>query len=238
MRSQRFWEIDFLRGIAIVMMILFHSLFDLNFFNKLSINVGSGFWLVFARITAGIFIFLVGISMVLSYEKSLKQNKANFKKYLLKGLKIFGYGLLITIITYLFLREGFVVFGILHFIGISIILSYFFLKLKKYNLFLGIFILILGFYLNKFAFNFNWLLWLGFIPNNLYTVDYFPLLPWFGLVLIGLFFGNLLYKEGKRNFNLNIKENLLTRFFCFLGRNSLLIYLIHQPILVGLVYLI
>lgn len=239
--AKRFWEIDSLRGIAIVMMIAFHFFYDLNYFKVYSINVYEGFWWAFARATATIFIFLVGISLTLSYARAKKsRTKADLgKKYFLRGIKIFSWGLLITAMTWIFLKEGFVVFGILHFIGIAIVLAYLFLGLKFWNLLLGIIFIFFGLYLKSITFDFYWLIWLGLKPNYFYAIDYFPLLPWFGVVLIGLFFGKMLYPKGKRVFYIaDLSKVSFIKALSFLGRNSLLIYLIHQPILIALLYVL
>ena len=160
------------------------------------------------------------------------------KKYFLRGLKLFSWGLIITLITWFFLREGFIMFGILHFIGIAIILAHFLLRFRYLNLLLGIIIISIGIYLQTITFNFSWLIWLGLSPQYFYTIDYFPVLPWLGAVLIGLFLGNLLYPSGSRRFNITDRSNsLFIKPLCFLGRHSLLIYLIHQPILITLLYL-
>lgn len=231
----RLWEIDFLRGIAIIMMIAFHFLYDLNYFGGYGFAIHSGFWLIFARITASIFIFLVGISLTLSYSRIKNKRASDISlKYLYRGLKIFSWGLIITLLTWLFIREGFIVFGILHFIGIAIILARPLLKFRSLNLLLGIVFIFLGLYLQNFTFDFPWLLWIGFMPHYFYTIDYFPLLPWFGLALIGMFFGNLVYPNGKRR--IRRITNPFTNLFCFLGRHSLLIYLLHQPILIAVLY--
>jgi len=137
--NKRFWEIDSLRCVAIVMMVTFHFIFDIYYFGIYSLDVHSGFLWWFARLTAFIFIFLVGVSLSLSYSRTiLKINyggqKNLFYKYLKRGLKIFGYGLIITAVTGIFIREGFIIFGILQLIGISIILEYPFLKSGKYTL--------------------------------------------------------------------------------------------------------
>ncbi|MBI4447384.1 DUF1624 domain-containing protein [Candidatus Woesearchaeota archaeon] len=238
--ENRFWEIDLLRAIAIIMMIIFHLLFDLNYFGIYRLNVDSGFWLYFARATATLFIFLVGISLTLSFSKAKKSNntKGLFTKYFKRGLMVFSWGLAITLITSLFLEEGAIIFGILHFIGISIILAYPFLRLRHLNLVFGVIIFSFGLYLKKFAFSFPWLMWLGLRPEKFYTLDYFPLLPWFGLVLIGIFFGNLFYADYQRKLKLREPSNSFLRYFCFLGRNALLIYLIHQPLLIITLYLV
>ncbi len=237
--EQRFWELDFLRGIAIIMMITFHLLYDLNYFGDYDLNLHSGFWLYFGRATATIFILLVGISLTLSYSRAKKkQKKKLYLKYLKRGVKIFSWGLLITLATWLFLRAGFVVFGVLHLIGISIIMAYPFLKLRLWNLLPGILFVSLGLYLKNYTFGFSWLMWLGLMPEHIYTIDYFPILPWFGVVLIGLFFGYILYPDSTRRFNLcDLSNFAVIRLLCLFGRHSLLIYLIHQPILIAILYL-
>lgn len=238
-KEKRFREIDFLRGAAVIMMIFFHLLFDLNYFSVFEINVHSGFWRYFATATAFVFIFLAGVSLTLSYSKvkdSVTQNEL-FMKYLKRGLKIFSWGLIITIVTWIFLRDGFIAFGILHFIGLSIILAYPFIKYRYRNLMLGILFILTGWFIAKFSFDFYWLFWLGFEPHYFYTFDYFPLLPWFGVILIGIFFGNTFYTQYGRKFKIpKLSDFIFIRLFCFLGRHSLIIYLIHQPILIALLY--
>ena len=241
--NKRFWEVDSLRGLAIVMMVVFHFIFDLNYFGIYSFDIHSGFLWWFARITASMFIFLVGVSLSLSYARTtiLDRNineKKLFFKYLKRGLKIFFYGLLITAATYIFIGDGFIVFGILHFIGMAIILEYVFIKRKYTNLFLGLAFIAAGIFLMNFRFNFYGLLWLGFTPNIFYTVDYFPLLPWLGIVSFGIFLGNTLYEKYVRQFKLpDLSSNLIVKISSFLGKHSLLIYLIHQPIIIILLFL-
>lgn len=242
--NQRFWEVDSVRGIAIVMMISYHFLFDLSYFNALDLNINSGFFWYFARITAATFIFLVGVSLKLSHSRAEKLNlyssdRAFFMKYLKRGLKIFAWGLGITLITWIFIRVNFIMFGVLHFIGVAIIISYPFLKRRYTNLVVGIICLALGIYLQTIYFDFTGLMWLGFVPSNIHTVDYFPLLPWFGVVLLGTFAGEVLYRDYRRNFHLpDLSRTCPVKFACFLGRHSLLIYLIHQPVLIFLLYLL
>lgn len=227
--NERYSEIDILRGIAVVMMIIFHFVFDLDYFNVYNFNITVGFWLYFARLIAIMFIFLVGVSMTLVYYRK----NFEFLDYLKKGSIVFSFGLLITLITYLFLKNGTIIFGILHFIGISIILGSLFLRFKELNLVLGGILIGLGFYIKNFIVSYPWLVWFGLRFENFYTLDYFPLLPWFGVVLLGIYFGKLLYPKGKRRFNVNLENKYLS----FLGKHSLVIYLIHQPILILLINL-
>jgi uncharacterized membrane protein len=123
-------------------------------------------------------------------------------------------------------------------IGISIIMAYPFLKLRLWNLLPGVLFISLGLYLKNYTFGFSWLMWLGLMPEQIYTVDFFPILPWFGVVIIGLFLGYLIYPDCTRRFNLcDLSNFAVIRLLCLFGRHSLLIYLIHQPILIAVLYL-
>jgi uncharacterized membrane protein len=144
--------------------------------------------------------------------------------------------MVITLVTYLFIGRGFVVFGILHLLGLSIILAYPFLGRSKWLALLGALLAIgIGAYLNRFVVSFPWLIWLGVKQGGRYMVDYYPLLPWFGAALLGVFVGYSVYPQGTPRFTRpNLAHIAPVRGLRFLGRHSLLIYLIHQPILIGL----
>jgi len=107
-QSNRFWEIDFLRGIAIIMMIIYHILFDLNFFDIYSINLHSSPFRLFLYPIGTTFLLLVGISLTLSYARSKEKisEKKLSMKFFLRGLEIFGFGLIITIITWFLVPES------------------------------------------------------------------------------------------------------------------------------------
>lgn len=77
----------------------------------------------------------------------------------------------------------------------------------------------------------------GVVPEGWMMPDYRPLLPWFGVVLIGLGFGDIVYGGGTRPGILPQKTPVVARPLLPLGRNSLLIYLVHQPILILLLSL-
>ena len=240
-KISRFWEIDILRGISVISMIFLHFLFDLNFFKIYTINVNSFPLILFTQPTRIIFVGLVGVSLAISYSR-VKQNLTKRqiqKKFFIRGLKIFGFGLLITIVTWFYLPERFVKFGILHCIGLSIIFAIPFLRLKTKNLLFGAVLIPIGILLRTMLFGFNWLFWLGFIPKYFRSVDYFPILPWFGVVLIGIFIGNTLYPGHRRTFGIrDLSCFRLIRFLCFLGKHSLVIYLLHQPVLILVLYFI
>ncbi|MDO5835600.1 MAG: heparan-alpha-glucosaminide N-acetyltransferase [Methanobacterium sp.] len=239
--NKRFWEIDVLRGLAILLMVVYHLIFDLTYFGIFYFNLSWGVLWWFARVVAFIFLFLVGVSLNLSYTRTQlqgKENKAIFKKYFKRGVKIFSLGLLVTLATWIFIPEDFIVFGVLHFIGIAIILEYPFLNKKYFNLVLGFIFILIGFILAQFTVNYPWLLWLGLKPAWFITVDYFPLLPWLGVVSLGLFTGKILYPSYERKFDLrDLSKSPVIEIFSFMGRHSLLIYLLHQPLLILILYL-
>jgi uncharacterized membrane protein len=216
------------------MMVVYHLTYDLDTFGGYGIESTSGFWAHFADATASAFLFLVGISLAISYSRA-GARRGLFGKYLRRGIRVFAYGMALTIV-FLALGLGVVAFGILHLIGVSIILAYPLLKYRYANLFIGVAVIAIGWYMRVQGVSSAnpWLLPLGVVPENLPMPDYRPLLPWFGVVLIGLFAGNVLYGGGKRPDAVPREAPPVARPLVPLGRNSLFIYLIHQPILVAL----
>jgi uncharacterized membrane protein len=234
----RFWEVDVARGVAIIMMVVYHTTYDLDALGGYDIDATSGNWALFADVTAGLFLFLVGVSLAISRARTGLTGWRLFGKYLARGLRILAYGMVLTGV-FLILRMGVVAFGILHLIGVSIILAYPFLRLRYTNLVLGVLIFAAGQYIlaQNLTSEGYWLLPFGVLPEGVMMPDYRPLLPWFGVVLIGLFFGNVVYAGGLRSSSPTSKAPLLARPLLPLGRNSLFIYLIHQPIVIALLVL-
>ena len=229
---KRFWEIDLLRTVAVVMMITFHALYLLSYFDIHNVGVHYGFWPWFARVAAGTFIFLAGVSLTISQARSSKR----MSNFMLRGLKIFAWGMAITLITWLIVPDEYVRFGILHFFGIAFMLGPFFLRFRFINLILGIALLAIGIYLWSTSFGFPWLFWLGLRPHHFYTLDYFPLLPWFGLFLVGMFCGKMLYPQGNRRFHIPEFNNPVTSALTLPGRHPLVIYIGQWPILIGIIF--
>src|SRR3989344_114942 len=224
--KNRDWKVDFYRGLAVILMVIFNYSFTLRYFNIYNLEGGWFYWYLFPRIIGGMFIFLAGFSLMLGYK-----NNKNKTTILNNGIKILSFGLLITLVTWILFPRDFIIFGILHLIGLSIILSSFFVRFR-HKILLGIALILTGLYLDNLIFDFPWLLWLGLVPREFYTFDYWPLLPWVGLFLIGMHFGNI-YEIKKK-----IIKNPIINIFLILGRNSLIIYLIHQVLLVIFLYAI
>ena len=143
---ERFWEIDFVRGLALIAMAAYHFAFDLSYFTTVQTDIHSFPWFQlgwFARLS---FVFLAGMSISISFGRAKKTSggKGIQKKFFLRGAKIFLLGMLITAFTFIFFRSETIWFGVLHLIGVSIILSVPFLGKKTAGLFSGIAIIAAG----------------------------------------------------------------------------------------------
>jgi uncharacterized membrane protein len=234
-KHSRFWEIDLLRSVAIIVMITFHALYLLNYFDIHNTGVPGpykGFWWWIAIVTPSAFTFLAGVSLTIAHSRSKRMSR-----FLFRGLKIFAWGMVITLITWLIPGTDYVRFGILHFFGIAFILGTLFLRFRFTNLILGVALMIVGFQLQGIRFGFPWLLWLGLIPQGFVSVmDYWPLLPWFGLFLVGMFGGKVLYPQGTRRFNIPELSNPVASALILPGRHPLVIYLAQWPVIIGVLF--
>ncbi len=239
----RFWEVDLLRGIAILLMVFYHFAFDLNYFRLAKIDVNSGLLFFLARLTVTLFLLLVGLSLYLSFSRAERMGRQDqfMTKLVRRSAWIFSLALCITAVTYLIIGRGFIVFGVLYLIGLSLLLAYPFLRMGWKNFIFGSILIILGLYVSEIRVEHYWLLWLGLAPPNFYSLDYVPLLPWFGVVLYGVGLGGLLYSGYRRRVSqidqLPIAGCSFIKLLCYLGRNSLAVYLVHQPLLILLLVL-
>ena len=235
---RRLWEIDLARTLAVVLMVTFHALYVpyyLGIAQTMTVT-HLGFWWWFPRLTAaGPFIFLAGLSLPISQTRSKTASS-----FVLRGIKIFALGVLISVLTWLVSRDGYVRFGILHFFGIAFIIGHFFLRFRFVNLILGLALVGAGLYLEvtRTAFDFPWLLWLGLRPRGVGMMDYVPLLPWFGFFLLGMFCSQMLYPQGERRFRMPELDHPLTRALTLPGRHSLVLYVAQWPAILGMLLLL
>ena len=144
--------------------------------------------------------------------------------------------MLITLVFWA-LNFGTVIFGILHLIGVSIILAYPFLRYRFLNVVLGLTVIAVGVYMQArdVSSESAWMAPLGVVPDNLFMPDYRPLLPWFGVVLLGIFFGNAVYLAWRRRKPASEMPSYVAPL-AFLGRNTLFIYLVHQPVFIAVLF--
>lgn len=216
-------EIDALRGIAVLLMILFHLLFDLKYFYNFDFTFRSG-PLFFLRVgIASLFLFLVGISLTLS--------KRNLQKNIIRGIKILLLGFVITLITYALFPKEYIFFGILHCIGASIILSYPLIRRPKLALALSATALALG---NIIKYDFP--PFFSSAQNSL-ALDYYPLFPWIGIIFFGIFLGNIL-QNSLRKEHIFLSKSTVKRGFAIIGQHALLLYFTHQIVIFGFLFLL
>lgn len=208
--------VDFLRGFAVILMLIYHFFFDMEYFGKISLS--SPFWYFFPRFIGGTFIFVAGISLSLAKRK---YGEYLTRKTVKRGAKYLLLGLLITAVT--LPTSCYVRFGILHFFGLAVILGSFFAGYKKLSAAAGVVLFLTGLGLNQLVIGGEYLVWLGVMPINFCSLDYYPLLPWLGVMLIGIFVGN--------QFNLNFRLPDFLKPVNFLGKKSLTIYMVQHPLI-------
>ena len=250
LKRDRFPELDVLRGIALILMIFLHILWCMNYLgfkpyaNTFLNTLINGCYHTFPFVPL-LFLILVGIGLSISYSrKTLKYGLSthNYSRYLLfRGVYIITLGVVLTVFSMFILPSRVVIFGILQCIGLSIILTIPIIRLKPIYLFyISMFLILLGNILTHItAFNDNIFQYILGFHTNILSVDYFPLIYFSGFVVLGICIGKILYKDGIRQFNLPKSTKIKQiGILSWLGRHSLWVYLIHQPIIFGILILI
>jgi len=231
---QRLVLVDALRGIAIALMVIYHFCYDLTYFKLAYFDFYQDeFWLQFRNFIVSSFLFIVGVSFTLATQKDL-----NWKSFNKRLMLIFSAALIISVVTYFIFPGRTIFFGILHFIAFATVAALCFYKLYWSNLIIGLAFIITGLNIKLAMFDNTWFSWIGFVTHKPATEDFVPVFPWFGVVLMGMFAGKFfLTKQNFIRFAISFPKAGQFNWLTLAGRNSLLIYLIHQPILMGILYL-
>ena len=222
MSNLRDSSLDLMRGVAIIMMVAFHFIYDLNSFGFTDIPLFTH-WAGTAWRILIVFLFLsaVGISLVIAHSKTLK-----LKKFIKRQIYLGIAALIISAGTYIMFPDGWVYFGILHLIWVSSLIAIFFINLPKTSLLIAAIILISS-TLGQPNFTILSNIFEQYLPLS--SVDYYPLFPWLSFVFIGIYLGHYPHYQKIFTFRSNWLE--------VIGKHALIIYLTHQIVLFSAVSL-
>ncbi|WP_349434021.1 DUF1624 domain-containing protein [Pararhizobium sp. A13] len=233
-KGGRIWAIDALRGVALIAMATYHFSWDLEFFGYIEPGtVGTGAFKIYARLIAGSFLFLAGVSLVLGHYPFIR-----VRSFTIRFAKIAAAALAITGVTWFVFPDSFIFFGILHSIAAASAIGLIFLRLPVVlTLAAAAAALATPLILRSPVFDTPALLWVGLAETLPRSNDYVPLLPWLAPFLAGIAAARIASRFGwfdklRTDGSARWKTVLTTA-----GRHSLIIYLLHQPLLFALVYL-
>ncbi|MBA2404845.1 MAG: DUF1624 domain-containing protein [Bdellovibrionales bacterium] len=212
--------LDSLRGIAVIWMIIFHTCYDMKMLGMLDWNFSQGFWYAFPRVIAWTFLFCVGAS--LNYTHKPKINWSSLGR---RSLKLGLSALAVSLGTYFIFPQQWIFFGTLHCILVGSIFGALIVNHRKAAFFLMLLILILQYGL---GFGISWVSSIIEKPS----MDFIPIYPWFWAILLGMLVGPYLSKNRQVG---NLKAPAPLKF---LGTHSLKIYLLHQPLIYGTLWVI
>jgi uncharacterized membrane protein len=226
-QKSRSYEVDVLRGSAIVLMVIFHFCYNLAAFDWWDINTDKQIeWRIFRKIIVTSFLLAVGMSSYLAYSKQL-----NVLKLAKSTFKLMVIAALITAGSLFMYPTTWVYFGIIHFIAVALPISVLFVRLPHTALIVGVTCLI-SYQLGWISMNPIWSWSTNYIDLPKVTTDLVTFIPWISAVLMGI------YLMHKKLFDVTITLNKLTKTLALLGQHSLAIYLIHQPIMYGIMFAI
>jgi uncharacterized membrane protein len=224
--TPRLIVLDLARSVAIVCMVVFHFTFDLALFGVIpSDTMSQPFWYYFARLIAGSFLFLSGVSLWLAHGQGVR-----WSAFWTRFAKVAGGAVLVSLASIWFVPGGTILFGILHAIAAASLLGLIALRLPwPVTLAIALAIFAAAWGPRSAAFDPLWLVWTGLAESRPMMGDYVPLVPWAAPALAGIALGKILRVDLWRG---QAATGAL-QAFSFPGRHSLLIYLIHQPVLIG-----
>ncbi|HEU0199956.1 MAG TPA: heparan-alpha-glucosaminide N-acetyltransferase [Burkholderiaceae bacterium] len=233
--GQRLAIVDVLRGFAVAQMIVYHFVYDLKYFGWVKIMMTRDQpWVGWRTAIVTQFLLLVGVSLVL--RTSFKPAFSDFAR---RWVQVAGAAFLVSAGSWFLFGPRYIWFGILHFVAAALLLARPLVSLGGWNLPLGLAVLAAGLLYKDEAFNGTPANILGFATAKPRTEDYVPLFPWFGLVLIGVALGawwqRLGYPLAQPLRRLN---DAPPRVLQFLGLWSLTAYLIHQPVLLSMLWVV
>lgn len=232
MKSMRIELLDLARGIALIAMTIFHFAFDLELLGVQEPGfVSQDHWKYFARAIATSFLFLTGFSLYLAHRDGIR-----WQGWKIRMTKIVAAAILITIATYFATPDQYIFFGILHAIAFASLAGLVFLRVPWQVIIpIAIGVFAMRYYGRTELLNAPYWYWTGLSAANPNSSDYVPVFPWFSAPLMGIAFAKLSERMNWLEVFAQPKlEQSVSKLVKFLGRNSLIYYLLHQPVMIGL----
>lgn len=216
---ERKFEVDVIRGLSVSLMIIFHFGYDLSLFGYADYNTNADLeWRAFRVMIVSGFLLSMGMSSYLAYAKRIRWLKLG-----IGVAKLSATAMIISLGSWYMYPNQWVYFGVIHFIAVSLPISLLFLKTPNGAFVIAVAI-IAAYFMGYLSMQPIWQWSLTHLNIPKYTVDLVSFIPWFALVLIGIFIAH------HKLFGLRINNNQLSDSLSFLGKHSLIVYLIHQPI--------
>lgn len=229
----RYPILDALRGMALLAMFAYHFGFDLVYFGIFKSDpYENPIWIGCRTLILSTFLLLAGMSLTLANRDGVR-----WPPFWRRFGQIAGCALLVSIGSYAMFPASWIYFGVLHHIALASLLALAFLRFDRTNLWLGIVLIGLGLSISAPLFDLKQLNWIGLMTHKPITEDYVPLLPWFGVVLIGMFLGRRFLASAPAPFKDWRPAAGTSRLLAWAGRHTLLLYMVHQPVFIGLLYL-
>lgn len=228
---RRHWPLEALRGWAVLLMIHYHFMWDLSFFGLYSGDLDGLGWTLWSRTWQTVFVGLVGVSIAFAGQRRGPAERD--RNWYRRGGQLLAIAIAITVVTRVVLGDDFILFGILHLAGVTMLLAPWLWRIRYVAPFIGAGIIWLAAPLANISVHSYWLVPFGVSPEFYPAVDFFPLVPWLGVVMTGMGIGLLLQRRWSGFAAESPRVPALMRPLLVAGRHSLLIYIVHQPILLA-----
>jgi uncharacterized membrane protein len=238
--------VDAARGFAVTMMIAYHFCFDLTYHGWAGWRMLDDMrWIAWRGFIVTSFVFLVGVSLALRDDGGEERGSTGWfdRAFVRRWLQVAAAAVLVTAGSMLLFPERYIYFGVLHFVAVALWLCRRAPRRPVVACALGVAILVIGNVVATPSFDPRVVDWIGFAATKPPTEDYVPLFPWLGVVLIGCGLGGQWTRRGVKLWSpvataWTALPSPLSRAWAAMGRRSLTIYLVHQPILLGAMALV